>query len=128
SLGGEQSGHVIIKRFLPTGDGILTAVQLACACRHKNLSISKLCTVALFPQTNINVEVKDKLRVLGSESLAIAISNVKQELAGLGRVLVRASGTEPKIRIMVEGEKKEVTESLANYLAGLVKSLEQKGE
>lgn len=128
SLGGEQSGHVIIKRFLPTGDGILTAVQLACACRHKNLSISKLCTVTLFPQTNINVEVKDKLRVLGSEGLAIAISNVKQELAGLGRVLVRASGTEPKIRIMVEGEKKEVTESLANYLAGLVKSLEQKGE
>ena len=124
-LGGEQSGHIIIKQFLPTGDGILTAVQLACACRHKNLSVSKLCKIDLFPQTNINIEVKDKLRILGSEGLALAVSNAKQELAGQGRVLVRASGTEPKIRIMVEGERKQTTESLANYLADIVKNLDR---
>ncbi|MBR2909154.1 MAG: phosphoglucosamine mutase [Clostridia bacterium] len=124
-LGGEQSGHIIIKRFLPTGDGILTAVQLACACRHKNISISKLCEATIFPQTNINVEVKDKIRILGNEKLAIAISNAKQELAGNGRVLVRASGTEPKIRIMVEGENQRVTNSLAEYLEKLILSLEQ---
>ena len=127
-LGGEQSGHVIIHKYLPTGDGILTAVQIACAARHKNLRISELCKTKLYPQTNINVEVKEKLRILGNEKLAIAISNAQQELAGQGRILVRASGTEPKIRIMVEGEKKQVTETLANYLAELVKSLEYLGD
>lgn len=128
SLGGEQSGHIIIHKFLPTGDGILAAVQLACVARHKNQRISEVCEVVLYPQTNINVEVKEKLRVLGNEKLAIAISNAQQELAGRGRVLVRASGTEPKIRIMVEGEKQQVTENLARYLAELVASLEEVGD
>jgi len=125
SLGGEQSGHVIIKRFMRTGDGILTAIQLACACGESEKKLSDFTFVKLFPQTNLDIIVKEKLRILGSEPLANAISNASQELAGLGRVLVRASGTEPKIRIMVESENVSVSESLAKYLAGVVGKLEQ---
>ncbi len=124
SLGGEQSGHVIIKKFLPTGDGILTAIALACACKEKNKTLSEVCYVNLFPQAHINIEVVDKLRILNSEKLLNAITDAQQELAGQGRVLVRASGTEPKIRIMVESEKIETANCLAKYLAGVVVELE----
>lgn len=128
SLGGEQSGHIIIKKFMQTGDGILAAIQLACACRQSGKSMSNFTSVKLYPQTNINIEVKEKLRILGSEKLANAISNASQELAGLGRVLVRASGTEPKIRIMVESENTKVSKTLAKYLADVVCQLEDSGE
>ena len=124
SLGGEQSGHVIIKKFLPTGDGILTAVALACACKESKKPLSEFCHVDLYPQAHINIEVVDKLRILNSEKLMSAITDSQQELAGLGRVLVRASGTEPKIRIMVESEKLETAECLAKFLASVVVELE----
>lgn len=125
SLGGEQSGHIIIKKYLPTGDGILSAIQLAQAVKESGKTVAEYCAVDLFPQTNVNVEVKDKLRVLGNEGLAIAISNAQQELAGKGRVLVRASGTESKVRIMVECQNLMVSRHLAEYLAGVVKQLAQ---
>jgi len=128
SLGGEQSGHIIIKEFMQTGDGVLSAIQLACACKQSGKSMSNFTKVKLYPQTNINIEVKEKLRILGSEKLANAISNASQELAGLGRVLVRASGTEPKIRIMVESENVKVSKTLAKYLADVVCELEDSGE
>lgn len=123
-LGGEQSGHVIMNKLLPTGDGILTAITLACNCKKSGKLLSEFCEVKLFPQANINVIVNDKLRILGSEKLLSAITDTQQELAGLGRVLVRASGTEPKIRIMVEGENPAVCQNLASYLAKVVASLE----
>lgn len=124
-LGGEQSGHVIIKRFLPTGDGILTAITLACCCKKSKLSLSEFCHFKLYPQANINITVSDKLRVLGSEKLLGAITDAQQELAGLGRVLVRASGTEPKIRIMVEGESQSTCQKLADFLAKIALSVER---
>jgi len=119
-LGGEQSGHIIIRKYMRTGDGILTAVQLANCALIEKKQASEITCAEKYPQYNINIQVKDKLRTLGSEVLANAILVVQQELAGSGRVLVRASGTEPKIRIMVESEDYEVSKNLAKYLEGVV--------
>lgn len=127
NLGGEQSGHIILSDYMPTGDGILAALLVASECVKESKKISEFIDVELFPQVNINVVVKEKLRILGSETLANAISNVQQELLGQGRVLVRASGTEPKIRIMVESQNKKVCENLAKYLENVVLSLETEG-
>jgi len=123
-LGGEQSGHVILRQYMKTGDGILTAIQLICACIKTKRSLSSFCYSKLYPQINVNVEVKDKLRTLGNEQVSIAIANAGQELAGEGRVLVRASGTEPKIRIMVEGTNIKVCEGLAEYIKRVILSVE----
>lgn len=120
SLGGEQSGHIIISEYMPTGDGILASILVASMCKKENIKLGEFAKVDLFPQENINVVVKDKIRVLGSEILADAVSNVQQELSGRGRVLVRASGTEPKIRIMVESDSQTKCESLAKYLKQVV--------
>ena len=123
-LGGEQSGHIIIKKFMQTGDGILTAILLAHFCKESGKHLSEFCKVRVFPQVNKDIVVKEKLRILGSEPLLTAITNAQQELAGLGRVLVRASGTEPKIRIMVESENIVASQSLANYLLNTIEKLE----
>lgn len=123
-LGGEQSGHIIIKKFMQTGDGILTAILLAHFCKESGKPLSEFCKVRVFPQVNKDIVVKEKLRILGSEPLLTAITNAQQELAGLGRVLVRASGTEPKIRIMVESENIVASQSLANYLLNTIEKLE----
>lgn len=123
-LGGEQSGHIIIKKFMQTGDGILTAILLAHFCKKSGKPLSEFCKVKVFPQVNKDIVVKEKLRILGSEPLLTAITNAQQELAGLGRVLVRASGTEPKIRIMVESENIVASQSLANYLLNTIEKLE----
>lgn len=123
-LGGEQSGHIILKQFMRTGDGILTALQLVAACIKTKRSLTSFCFSKLYPQVNINVEVKDKLRTLGNEQVSNAIANVGQELAGDGRVLVRASGTEPKIRIMIEGTKVKECEGLAEYIKKTILSVE----
>ncbi len=128
SIGGEQSGHIILSKFLHTGDGILTALQLLSAMKESNQTLSQLCSVQLFPQVIKSVKVKEKLRILGSETLANAISSVQQELAGEGRVLVRASGTEPKIRIMIESVTKQKSEALASYLAMIISTLESSEE
>ncbi len=126
-LGGEQSGHIIIRDHMQTGDGILTAVQLANCLKKSSKVASELTRCEKFPQSNINVVVKDKIRILGSEKLADAILLVQQELAGKGRVLVRASGTEPKIRIMVESEDQCIADSLAKHLEQVVKNLSCEG-
>lgn len=126
-LGGEQSGHIIIRKYMQTGDGVLTAVQLANCLKLSNKEASVLTECEKFPQHNINVAVKDKLRILGSEKLANAVLLVQQELAGDGRVLVRASGTEPKIRIMVEAEKQEIASSLAEFLRNTVEKIAKDG-
>ncbi len=124
SLGGEQSGHIILSKFLHTGDGILSAIQLLCLLKESKKPLSEFASVFIYPQVIKNVVVKEKLRILGSETLANAISSVQQELAGEGRVLVRASGTEPKIRIMVESESQKKSLSLASYLESIISTLE----
>lgn len=128
SIGGEQSGHIILSKFMHTGDGILTALTLLCAWLDSGKKFSSFSDIEIYPQVTLNVAVKEKLRILGSETLANAIASVQQELAGHGRVLVRASGTEPKIRIMVESESEAKSMSLAKYLAGTISTLENAEE
>lgn len=122
-LGGEQSGHIIIQKYSNTGDGILAGVVLAGIVSKTKKSLSKLYETKLYPQTNINVEVIDKLRILNSQSLKIFVKECEKELKG-GRIVLRASGTESKIRIMVEGENQTLVKSVAEKLEKMVKSIE----
>ncbi len=102
SLGGEQSGHIIMRNFLPTGDGVLSALQIASIMMEKGKSLAELFDAKLLVQLNKNIVVEDKLKVLNNETLSKKILQISNEIAPGGRILVRASGTEPKIRIMIE--------------------------
>lgn len=121
-IGGEQSGHIIISEYATTGDGILSAIQLARLIMQGG-KISKQLDFKLFPQVNVNLIVKDKIRVMNNEGLAEFIDNCRDKLKMRGRVLVRASGTEPKIRVMVECEDLALAEQLANEISERVKSI-----
>ncbi len=122
SLGGEQSGHIILKKYATTGDGILTAIMIAeeiCDCK---MSLSKLSEgVSIYPQALKNVRVVDKDAVLGDTEVQNAVKAAEREIAGKGRILLRPSGTEPLIRIMAEcqsAEKcREYTENIANVIS-----------
>jgi len=120
NLGGEQAGHIIINNLLPTGDGVLVAVVLSSILCKDN--IKNLMEFSSFPQITINVSTQDKIRAMGSEELSKAINYVTEELAGMGRVLVRPSGTENKIRVMVEAENLSRAEMLAKFIAGKIDS------
>ena len=122
-LGGEQSGHVIVGKYLNTGDGVLTGVVLAGIIAQLKKPLSKLTDVKLMPQCIINVSVLDKLRVLNSEFLKQQISLCENELVD-GRIVVRASGTESKIRIMVEGKDEGQVKSVAERLEKVVQSIQ----
>jgi phosphoglucosamine mutase len=105
SLGGEQSGHVIIKKYATTGDGILTAIMICEQICDTKMPLSKLTEpLKLYPQHLKNVRVKDQNAVINAPNVQKALSEVSQSLNGNGRVLLRKSGTEPLIRIMVECE------------------------
>ena len=123
SLGGEQSGHIILKDLHTTGDGILSAVAVANMLAERKAKISDLFDVSLYPQVNLNVPVEDKLKVINSELLADEVGKIKAILGDDGRVMVRASGTEPKIRIMVESADAERNRAYANRLAEVVKAV-----
>ncbi len=127
SVGGEQSGHIILKDLHTTGDGILTAVALADILVQKKTKLDQLFDVKLFPQSNVNIVVKDKLKIINSQQLSHGVSEAERELSRSGRVMVRASGTEPKIRIMVESEDEETNERLAKSLTDVVKQIDKDG-
>ena len=118
SLGGEQSGHIIMRKYLPTGDGILASIKIAGIMKESGKKLSELFDAKLLCQINKNFEVSDKLKVLNSEKLSQKISHILGEVAPAGRLLVRASGTEPKIRVMVEHTDKAKAEK---YMAELEK-------
>ncbi len=124
SLGGEQSGHVIIKDLATTGDGILTAIVIANMLVKEKVSMSKAFDINLYPQANKNVVVEDKLRIMNNEDLSMAISKYNAEFNGKGRLMIRASGTEPKIRVMVESEDADKNERIASAVVGLVKRID----
>jgi len=119
-LGGEQSGHIILRDFLPTGDGVLVAVRLALLAKEKRLS--QLADVFIYPQTLADVEVKDKMLVVNNERLQNTVFEKSKDLDG--RILLRASGTEPKIRILVECRQKEKADLTAKKIAQVVKETE----
>ena len=120
TIGGEQSGHVILRDYATTGDGILCAVIL-CKIIKQCGELAKLFDATLYPQININVPVADKMKVINSEILANEIRTQKEKIKG--RILVRASGTEPKIRIMVEEENGKLAQEIAKRLEHIVKSI-----
>ncbi len=121
SLGGEQSGHIILKKYATTGDGILTAIMIAEEMCDRKSSLSKLIEdVTLYPQYMINVRVKDKNAVMEDKDVLAACEEVEKEIAGNGRALLRQSGTEPVIRIMIESETMELCESRAEAIKKVV--------
>ena len=123
-IGGEQSGHIIFKDFATTGDGQLSALKLLCIMKATGKSLSELASVMqVFPQTLINVRVSDfgKARFPRDEEIKIAISAAEKELGNDGRVLVRVSGTEPLVRVMLEGKDEEKINVLAQEIAQVIK-------
>jgi phosphoglucosamine mutase len=117
-LGGEQSGHIIIKKYATTGDGILTAIMIAEEICDSKLSLSQLCEpVKLYPQYTKNLKVKSKEAVLKDKAVLESKEKVEKLIAGKGRVLLRQSGTEPVIRIMIECESEEKCIEYAQMIA-----------
>lgn len=121
SLGGEQSGHIIFSEFAKTGDGILTAVQLMCAMVQNNKTLSEMAGVMTkYPQVLFNVRVKNKNGWQDNQAIKDVIAKYQEELGDNGQILVRASGTEPLIRIMAEGPKQERLEEIAGLIGEVV--------
>ncbi|MDU2585305.1 phosphoglucosamine mutase [Anaerococcus sp.] len=123
-LGGEQSGHIIYKKFANTGDGILTSLKLMEAMIEEKTDIASLRRdLKIYPQKLVNVKVKDKEETLENKDLQAKIEEVEERLQDSGRVLVRKSGTEPLIRVMVEAETDEIAESSVNEIVEKIKDL-----
>lgn len=125
SLGGEQSGHIILKDVATTGDGILSAIAVANMVIEENKTLSQTAFIGLYPQVNKNVVVDDKFRIMNNEELGKEVAKYNAELAGKGRLMLRASGTEPKIRVMVESKDKELNEKIANAIVATVKRVNE---
>ena len=122
-LGGESSGHIIVRNFITTGDGIIAALQVLRAMRMTGKSLRDLKSVMTkYPQTLINVPTKHKINLNESVAIQDAVRQVEQQLGSRGRVLLRASGTEPLIRVMVEGEDPSETAELAEQIASAVRA------
>ncbi|ACV29178.1 Phosphoglucosamine mutase [Anaerococcus prevotii] len=123
-LGGEQSGHIIYKKFANTGDGILTSLKLMEAMIEEKTDIASLRRdLKIYPQKLVNVKVKDKEETLGNEEVQAKIKAVEDKLQDGGRVLVRKSGTEPLIRVMVEAETEKSAEEAVNEIVEKIKDL-----
>ena len=123
-LGGEQSGHIIYKKFANTGDGILTSLKLMEAMIEEKTDIASLRRdLKIYPQKLVNVKVKDKEETLGNKEVQEKIKAVEDKLQDGGRVLVRKSGTEPLIRVMVEAETDEIAEASVNEIVERIKDL-----
>lgn len=121
SLGGEQSGHVIFSEFATTGDGVLTGLQLAARVKASGKSLKELAQVlTVLPQVLINVRGVDKAAVHDSAEVMAAVAVSEERLGSTGRVLLRPSGTEPVVRVMVEAGSQEQARSEAELLAAAV--------
>ncbi|CAG9431354.1 phosphoglucosamine mutase [Providencia alcalifaciens] len=122
-MGAENSGHVILLDKTTTGDGIVAGLQVLSAMVRNHMSLHDLCSgMKLLPQILVNVRFKGKHDPLQSDAVIAANEQVEKELAGKGRVLLRKSGTEPLIRVMVEGENEETVTEMANRIADAVKA------
>jgi phosphoglucosamine mutase len=121
SLGGEQSGHLVFLEHATTGDGLLTGLALLARMAATGSSLAELAgIVQKLPQILINVPVTDRLAVAESETVAEAVNAVEEELGDTGRVLLRPSGTEQLVRVMVEAPTQEQADEVAHRLAGVV--------
>ena len=125
NLGGEQSGHIIFLDYNPTGDGILTSLMLIKVMLEKQKSASELCNIIkIYPQVLINAKVASDKKEAYKEDAKIQeqIANLEKEFLGNGRVLIRPSGTEPLVRVMIEGENQEYIRKKAEDLAKLIEN------
>ena len=123
NLGGEQSGHVIMRDHANTGDGLLTALQLLAEVKRSGQTLQELSRVMVrFPQVLINVKNVAKERLASSTAIADAVKAAETELGSNGRVLLRASGTEPLVRVMVEAQSDAVAQGVATKLAQVVET------
>ncbi|PYE51104.1 phosphoglucosamine mutase [Deinococcus yavapaiensis] len=123
TLGGEQSGHVLFLDLSPTGDGVLTALQVLRASLEAGVSLDELyAELVMFPQTLVNVRVADKHGVSQDPEVALAVRAAEDRLAGRGRVNLRASGTESLVRVMVEGPDEAEIREIASSIAGVISS------
>jgi phosphoglucosamine mutase len=122
TLGGEQSGHVIMSRHATTGDGILTALHVLARMAQTQQSLAALAGVMhRLPQVLVNVPDVDRSRADGDRELAAAVTEAERELGSGGRVLLRPSGTEPLVRVMVEAASAEQAQAVADRLADVVR-------
>ncbi|MCR4730310.1 MAG: phosphoglucosamine mutase [Saccharofermentans sp.] len=121
-LGGEQSGHIIFAKYATTGDGILTSLMVLMTMLEKKLPLSMLAgEMKMFPQCLKNVVVKDKEEAQKNPAVLKGVEEVNKALGGDGRMLLRASGTEPKIRVMVEAKTDELCEKYVDQLIAVIK-------
>ena len=123
SLGGEQSGHIIFSKHATTGDGILTSLMIMEVMIEKKLPLSTLASeVILYPQLLENVKVSNKEQVKNNKAVWREVAKVEEELGSEGRVLVRESGTEPLIRVMVEAKSDEICREKVNQIVEVMKN------
>ena len=122
-LGGEQSGHIIFLDYNTTGDGLVTSLQIASIVKKENKTLSELCSIMKeLPQVLANAKVPNEMKniYLEDEEIKAEIVRIEESLHGRGRVLIRPSGTEPLVRVMLEGENQEEIDKMAHNLADMI--------
>jgi phosphoglucosamine mutase len=123
NLGGEQSGHLIFLDHNTTGDGLITSLQVLSIMKQDGKTLSELAAcMRTYPQVLVNVRVKEKRDLASVPEIAKRVADIEKALEGSGRLLVRYSGTEPKLRIMLEGEDEETIRKHADELAEMVRN------
>ena len=121
-LGGEQSGHIIFSKYASTGDGILTSLKMMEVMMAKKKSLNQLCEgLTIYPQILKNVKVADKAVAQADPDVQAAVAEVAAKLGDSGRILVRESGTEPKVRVMVEAESLEICREYVDHVVDTIK-------
>ncbi len=115
-IGGEQSGHIILGNYSDTGDGLLVALYLANLVRRNGVNVSKLLEHETYPQVNYDIITKNNREIVALDEVQKLKLGIERELEGRGRILLRASGTEPKIRIMAECIDTELAKDVADRI------------
>ena len=122
NLGGEQSGHIIFLDHNTTGDGLISALQILAIMKQTDKPLSQLAAcMRTYPQTLVNVKVRERRDLESIPEIAARMAEISKKLEGTGRLLVRYSGTEPKVRVMIEGEDEKEIKQLAEELAGIIR-------
>ena len=123
NLGGEASGHMICMDYVETGDGLITAIQVLEIMKNKSSSLSNLASgMKKYPQVTENIDNKNNFNVSDSKEIETLVDDIEKKLEGKGRLILRPSGTEPLIRIMLEGESKD---DLISHMSDLKQNIEK---